>query len=187
MICIAIKSDNGHREGGWIGLIIALILLLAYLLLPYHQQQFESSELAEQQVSVKQLKKTQLAMLTQLRLAHQEIRYLFLQKRKKQLSQRWPTIVELQNEWLTPFTQDRQWQMLGKPQWMMISDGVYQATSQQGLSVVLDSRGIVAKVWFDQQQQVTHFSSPTDQLTDLQLIENGWWLVVDNINHNHEH
>jgi len=189
MICTTVKSDNGHREGGWIALIIGAILLLAYLLLPYHQQEVKLEKLGEQQVSIKQLDKLQLAMLNELRLAHHEIRFLHVEKTDVNATLVWPTISELQTEWLSPFMQNRQWEMLGSPQWKMLLPGVYQAISEQGSSAILDSRADVAKVWFEQVQPVTAFLSSIEQLTDLQLINHGWWLVVDNTipNNKHEH
>ena len=74
MISQSVHADDGGREGKWMALLIVLILAIAALLLPYHQAISNKKVLANHQISIKDLPSVELAMLAELRLAHEEIR-----------------------------------------------------------------------------------------------------------------
>ncbi len=78
MITQKIRPDNGSREGKWVALTIAGILAVSSALLPYHQNEVEHAEALEHQVLMTDLGQEELAMVAELKLAHEEIRDLHI-------------------------------------------------------------------------------------------------------------
>lgn len=78
MITQKIRPDNGSREGKWVALTIAGILAVSTILLPHHQTETEHTDVQSHQVLITDLEQEELAMIAELKLAHEEIRDLHL-------------------------------------------------------------------------------------------------------------
>ncbi|KLV04217.1 hypothetical protein ABT56_16570 [Photobacterium aquae] len=151
MIREAVKPENGSQEGKWVGLAIVLILLFAAVALPFHQSETESVELAAHQVAISDLAQPELAMLADIRLAHEEIRNIYLDNLSEAITSEWPEVSELEEMWLAPFVKDKSWQHKGEHLWFANNDGGYLGVrqAQQGsASVILLSSGDEPEVWF---------------------------------------
>lgn len=172
----SVKPNSGNQEGVWIGGIIAAILLVATVAIPYHQQITSTSKLKAHQVSIQDLQQDDLAMITELRLAFEEIQDLRLegtvipstQHQQAQVTQLedidaqkdshkgaqiepiWPSVQSLENSWVAPFVQDQSWKRKGQHQWTLLGDGFYlgRRTSANGSSsVVLNSQAATPDIW----------------------------------------
>ncbi|WP_100752810.1 DUF6162 family protein [Vibrio salilacus] len=144
MIIDKVRSDNGSREGKWVALTVATILAVSLLLLPHHQAQSQQTSTLAHQVLVTTLEQDDLAMLVELKLAHEEIRDLYLE------SGEWPDVSELQRNWIAPFVPDQSWQRKGSHQWQQLEAGLYLGVKQdrQGSALMLlDSRDQQADIW----------------------------------------
>jgi hypothetical protein len=170
-------SEDGGKEGAWIAFLIALIVFLGWVLLPYNQAFHASAVLEKHQVSTEQLAPKQLTMVADLRLAHEEIRNIYLD------TEQWATVDELQQNWLAPFVKDKSWQHQGKHQWTQVAKGIYQGVPESGnVRFVLISRQQEIVLWLDNQGNASLLmAQTTDQDTAFltnKLINAGWQQVV---------
>ncbi|HIF9421821.1 TPA: DUF6162 family protein [Photobacterium damselae] len=199
MITQSVRSDNGGREGKWVALSIATILAVSASLLPYHQAAQEEQLLAAHQQAVADLNTENIAMVAELRLAHEEIRNLYTDNQIDSASSKlalWPDLKELEALWLAPFVQDQSWERKGKHQWEKVTNSVYfgMNTLQKGAnSVVLISEYEEPEIWFaqdfDNAMTATSLSSFTDLKTiRTKLIADNWQQVVfDSHSASHQH
>ena len=65
-----VRADTGGREGKWVGLIIVFILSFATVTIPFHQAESHMKAVLEHQILVTDVEQENLAMLSELRLAH---------------------------------------------------------------------------------------------------------------------
>ncbi|MGR5238597.1 DUF6162 family protein [Vibrio alfacsensis] len=145
MMTQKIRPDNGSREGKWVALTIAGILAMSVILLPHHQSETEHIEAQAHQVLMTDLKQDDLSMIADLKLAHEEIRDLYLD------AGAWPEISELEAFWVAPFVNDQSWQRKGAHQWQRLDSGLYLGLRQDehgAASMLLDSRSERADIWF---------------------------------------
>lgn len=172
MITQKVRPDNGSREGKWVALTIAGILAVSTILLPHHQAETEHTEVLAHQVLITDLEQEELAMIAELKLAHEEIRDLHLDAGE------WPAVSELEEFWVAPFVQDQSWQRKGSHQWQRLDAGIYLGVRQDekgAASMLLDSRNEHADIWFIQS---------TTKASDLSLVEiserqkQGWQQIV---------
>ncbi|HGY9585917.1 TPA: hypothetical protein ACOJQP_004367 [Vibrio harveyi] len=171
MITQKIRPDNGSREGKWVALTIAGILAVSAALLPYHQTEIEHAKALEHQVLMTDLGQEELAMVAELKLAHEEIRDLHIDEGE------WPEVSELETFWLAPFVKDQSWQRKGSHQWQMLDAGLYLGLRQDdegSASMLLDSRHEHADIWFS-----TAVSIDIEDLTQQsQRKLSGWQQIV---------
>ena len=181
-----VASDDGGKEGAWIASLIALILLSGWVLLPFNQAKHDSSHLTKYQVSIEALAPKQLTMVADLRLAHEEIRNIYLD------TQTWATVEVLQESWLAPFVKDKSWTHQGKHQWLQVAKGVYQGVPEIGAErYLLISRAQQVELWIDTKGSAILLdklstSKQTSLLNDV-LIKNGWLQVVFQPETQHAH
>lgn len=185
MITESVIPDDGGREGRWVALSIAVILLVAAILLPYHQSVSDKQELAAHQISLANLEAQELAMIGDLRLAHEEIRNLHQDSIEFDDKDIWPSITELEALWLAPFVKDKSWQHKGEHLWHQVAPGIYQGLRQSELgavSVILSCHAQEPDVWIDFNLQATPFEGDAYQqgmsLSDSVLIKAGWQQVA---------
>ncbi|MGD6734837.1 DUF6162 family protein [Photobacterium leiognathi subsp. mandapamensis] len=180
MIRQSVRSDNGDREGKWVGLCIGLILLIAFVLLPYHQAKEPEAALLSHQVAITDLSPDELAMVAELRLAHEEIRNLFQDTVLESGIGSWPELNELEEFWIAPFVKDKSWQRKGRHQWTLVADGAYQGLRQSdsgSMSIVLNSHSKAPDIWLDMDDQAKSFETK-QKVDEQQLISNGWTQIV---------
>lgn len=172
MIIQSVRADTGGREGKWVALIIAAILGFATLAIPYHQAEYHVTTAFEHQILVTDVEKENLAMLAELRLAHEEIRDLYLDN-----DEQWPTVEFLKEEWVAPFTQDQSWQRKGAHQWVVLESGFYfSAPSQTGFadSFLMNANSMSPEIWINLKGKVSVPNS-----FDIESLEaEGWKQVV---------
>ncbi|MGF1681569.1 DUF6162 family protein [Photobacterium minamisatsumaniensis] len=189
MITQSVHSDDGGREGKWVALSIAIILIIAAFTLPMHQASSKGQILAPYQVSISDLATPELAMVADLRLAHEEIRNIYQDNRDFEPAmssdELWPELAELEEIWLAPFVKDKSWEYKGKHQWLHIAPAYYQGVKQvaQGsASVILHTGNNDPEIWFalfDSAQPLTrNLEQPHVLLSPEKLIEAGWIKVV---------
>ncbi|MGF1731245.1 DUF6162 family protein [Photobacterium kasasachensis] len=180
MICESVSADDGGREGKWVALSIAVILLIATILLPHHQVSTTHQALAPHQILIQELEPQELAMIADLRLAHEEIRNIRQDSLELDGVDSWPSISELEEQWLAPFVKDKSWQHKGQHRWLNNDSGAYLGIRQQqqgSASVVLYSLQALPDVWLDFGE--TARSVSIEGLTDpAALIDAGWKQVV---------
>ncbi|MGF1761498.1 hypothetical protein L4D76_27055 [Photobacterium sagamiensis] len=186
MISQTVHTDDGGREGKWVALSISLILAVAAILLPYHQETVQQQTLSPHQVFIKDLAADELAMIAELRLAHEEIRNLHQDSVELDGTESWADIAELEALWLAPFIQDKGWERKGKHLWFKISPALYQGVPQLesgSASVVLNSMQEEPDIWLhlDKTIQPVISGDIRSERVPLQtrvLIETGWKQVV---------
>ncbi len=190
MIIQSVRSDNGGREGKWIALLIFLTAASAALLLPFHQAGSTQQELAEHQVSIKDLAQLELAMVADLRLAHEEIRNLYQERIDSGLQGQWADIAALEEMWLAPFISDKSWERQGQHAWHKIAPASYQgvpAVSSGSAAVLLNSALPEPDIWLDlnwqgqtfpELRQVSNSTAASAGFPAKQLIKAGWQQVV---------
>lgn len=180
MISESVTADDGGREGKWVALSIAVILLVAAILIPYHQASTRQLALASHQIAIQELEPQELAMIADLRLAHEEIRNIRQDNLEFDGDESWPTVGELEELWLAPFVQDKSWQHKGRHQWRESGTGAYQGVRQQeqgAASVVLFSIQAAPDIWLELDRKAS--SVDVDDLTEpAVLIDAGWKQVV---------
>ena len=155
MISQSVHADDGGREGKWVALLIVLILAIAALLLPYHQAISHKKVLANHQISIKDLPSVELAMIAELRLAHEEIRNIHqdsleLESVEFEGGDIWPDMAELKELWLAPFIIDKSWERKGKHDWRKVAPALYQgipALTTGSVAVLLNSQDTRPEVW----------------------------------------
>ncbi|MCG3865218.1 MULTISPECIES: hypothetical protein [unclassified Photobacterium] len=184
MIRQSVRSDNGDREGKWVVLCIGLILLVSFVLLPYHQTTQPQSILLSHQIAITDLAAEEIAMVAELRLAHEEIRNLFQDSQLSDAVGQWPKISELQEFWIAPFVTDKSWERKGRHQWALITGAIYQGvkTDEKGaMSVVLNSVSASPDIWLAMNNDVVLLDANTlHDFDETQLISNGWTQIVFN-------
>ncbi|OBU23735.1 DUF6162 family protein [Photobacterium aquimaris] len=182
MIRQSVASDNGGKEGKWVGGIIVTILLVAAGLLPFHQDKTQSQPLDTYQVAVTELSHDELAMVAELRLAHEEIRNINQDNREFDNQNRWPNMVELSELWLAPFIEDKSWERKGRHQWQHLNGAIYQGIrreKQGASSVILNSNSPEPDIWLALSQDTTPLVINKDTVFETQqLIDNGWTQIV---------
>ncbi|MEC6830588.1 hypothetical protein VXS06_02270 [Photobacterium toruni] len=182
MIRQSVASDNGGKEGKWVGGIIVSILLLATVLLPYHQHKTQSQPLDAHQIAITELSPDELAMVAELRLAHEEIRNINQDSREFDNQNRWPNMAELSELWLAPFIEDKSWERKGRHQWQHLNGAFYQGIrreKQGASSVILNSNSPEPDIWLALSQDTTSLVINKDAVFETQqLIDNGWTQIV---------
>ncbi len=141
MISQRVRPDNGSREGQWVMLAIAVILGVSAALLPYQHNEHTLGHLDSFQVSIKDIHQDNLAMIADLRLAHEEIRDMQLD------SGQWPQVGELEQFWLAPFVRDPSWKRYGAHHWHHLGEGVYLGVSSAASSMLLDVKQVEPNIW----------------------------------------
>ncbi|PSU59664.1 DUF6162 family protein [Photobacterium phosphoreum] len=184
MIRQTVPSDNGGKEGKWIGGIIISILLLATVLLPYHQDKTTVKQLDVHQVAITELSPDELAMVAELRLAHEEIRNLNQDSREFDNQNHWPNMAELSELWLAPFIEDKSWERKGRHQWQHLNGALYQgirSENQGASSVVLNSNSPDPDIWLALSRDTTPLVINDNIVFEpQQLIDSGWTQIVFN-------
>ncbi|PSU95031.1 DUF6162 family protein [Photobacterium kishitanii] len=182
MIRQTVPSDNGGKEGKWVGGIIVAILLLATVLLPFHQDKTKSQQLDTHQIAITELSPDELAMVAELRLAHEEIRNLNQDSREFDNKNHWPDMAELSELWLAPFIEDKSWERKGRHQWQHIDGAIYQGlrTEKQGASsVVLNSNSPDPDIWLALSRDTIPLVINQEAVFETQqLIDRGWTQIV---------
>jgi len=179
MIVQPVISENNGQEGFWIAFLCALILLIGLWLLPYNSVEHEHASLASYQIEVDSLTPEPLAMIAELRLAHEEIYYAY------ETNQTWLSVVELEESWIAPFVKDKSGTYQGEHQWSLIAAGVYQSIpAKGGARYLLNNQQGFADIWVDLEQTATLYPlldgsiGELPLLNEVQLSDAGWVQVV---------
>jgi len=180
-----VRADTGGREGKWVGLIIVFILSFATIAIPFHQAESHTKAVLDHQILVTDVEQENLAMLSELRLAHEEIRDLCMDSDGE-----WPSVVSLKDEWVAPFVEDQSWKRKGSHTWLLDERGYYFSTpseyatsseyaaqSEHGFadSFILNANSISPEIWIylgGVASQPTNFDENT-------LESAGWKMVVN--------
>ncbi|MFS1463580.1 DUF6162 family protein [Vibrio lentus] len=185
MMIQGVRADTGGREGKWVGLIIVFILSFATVAIPFHQAESHVKAVLSHQILVTDVEQENLAMLSELRLAHEEIRDLSMDSDGE-----WPSVVSLKDEWVAPFVEDQSWKRKGSHTWLLDERGYYFSTpseyatsSEQATptshgsadSFILNANSVSPEIWIylgGVAKQPTRFDENT-------LESAGWKLVVN--------
>ncbi|MEZ8860869.1 DUF6162 family protein [Vibrio sp. 10N.247.311.51] len=185
MMIQGVRADTGGREGKWVGLIIVFILSFATLAIPFHQAESHIKAVLDHQILVTDVEQENLAMLSELRLAHEEIRDLRMDSDGE-----WPSVASLKDEWVAPFVEDQSWKRKGSHTWLLDERGYYfsmpseQATSSEYAaqsdhgfadSFILNANSVSPEIWIffgGVASQPTNFDENT-------LESAGWKMVVN--------
>lgn len=189
-----VRSDSGSREGKWVGLIIASILLFATIAIPFHQADSGVQTVEAHQLLITDIEQENLAMIAELRLAHEEIRDLHAESQELSVDQNknWPEIEALQAEWIAPFVKDQSWKRKGEHEWQNVAPGMYVGFPTHlnaAQPILLDSRKTTADIWIN----VSDSEQLENQLIAFEfeksnLIRQGWKQVVMTANNDtHSH
>ncbi|MEZ9448970.1 hypothetical protein AB4184_16070 [Vibrio splendidus] len=179
MMIQGVRADTGGREGKWVGLIIVFILSFATVAIPFHQAESHVKAVLDHQILVTDVEQENLAMLSELRLAHEEIRDLRMDSDGE-----WPSVVSLKDEWVAPFVEDQSWKHKGYHTWLLDERGYYFSTpseyaaqSEHGFadSFILNANSVSPEIWIffgGVASQPTNFDENT-------LESSGWKMVVN--------
>ena len=173
MMIQGVRADTGSREGKWVGLIIMFILSFTVVAIPFHQAESHREVILDHQVLVTDVEQENLAMLAELRLAHEEIRDL-----RVDLDGEWPSVGFLKDQWVAPFVEDQSWKRKGAHTWLLDERGYYfSIPSELGFadSFILNANNVSPEIWifFDGiANQPTQFDENTLKLA-------GWKRVVN--------
>ncbi|MFA0305991.1 hypothetical protein AB4543_08825 [Vibrio splendidus] len=191
MMIQGVRADTGGREGKWVGLIIVFILSFATIAIPFHQAESHTKAVLDHQILVTDVEQENLAMLSELRLAHEEIRDLRMDSDGE-----WPSVVSLKDEWVAPFVEDQSWKRKGFHTWLLDARGYYFSTpseyatpseqaasseyaaqSEHGFadSFILNANSVSPEIWIffgGVASQPTNFDENT-------LESSGWKMVVN--------
>ncbi|WP_059018397.1 DUF6162 family protein [Vibrio coralliirubri] len=185
MMIQGVRADTGGREGKWVGLIIVFILSFATVAIPFYQAESHIKAVLDHQILVTDVEQENLAMLSELRLAHEEIRDLHMDSDGE-----WPSVASLKDEWVAPFVEDQSWKRKGSHTWLLDERGYYfstpsedtapseQATStEHGFadSFILNANSVSPEIWIylgGVASQPTNFDENT-------LESAGWKMVVN--------
>ncbi|KPL98971.1 DUF6162 family protein [Vibrio splendidus] len=179
MMIQGVRADTGGREGKWVGLIIVFILSFATIAIPFHQAETHVKAVLDHQILVTDVEQENLAMLSELRLAHEEIRDLRMDSDGE-----WPSVVSLKDEWVAPFVEDQSWKRKGSHTWLLDARGYYFSTpsdyaaqSDHGFadSFILNANSVSPEIWI-YLGGVAKQPATFDQHT---LESTGWKLVVN--------
>ncbi|MGO2159765.1 MAG: DUF6162 family protein [Vibrio toranzoniae] len=185
MMIQGVRADTGGREGKWVGLIILFILSFSTVAIPFHQAESHVKAVLDHQILVTDVEQENLAMLSELRLAHEEIRDLRMDSDGE-----WPSVASLKDEWVAPFVEDQSWKRKGSHAWVLDERGYYfsspseQATSSEYAeksdhgfadSFILNANSVSPEIWIflgGVAKQPATF--------DLHTLEStGWKMVVN--------
>ncbi len=179
MMIQGVRADTGSREGKWVGLIIVFILSFATIAIPFHQAESHIEAVLDHQILVTDVEQENLAMLSELRLAHEEIRDLRMDSDGE-----WPSVASLKDEWVAPFVEDQSWKRKGSHTWLLDERGYYFSTpsehaaqSDHGFadSFILNANSVSPEIWIffgGVASQPTNFDENT-------LESAGWKMVVN--------
>ncbi|CAH6802991.1 conserved hypothetical protein [Vibrio chagasii] len=185
MMIQSVRADTGGREGKWVGLIIVFILCFATVAIPFHQAESHVKAVLDHQILVTDVEQENLAMLSELRLAHEEIRDLRMDSDGE-----WPSVASLKDEWVAPFVEDQSWKRKGSHAWVLDERGYYFSTpseyatsSEQATptdhdfadSFILNANSVSPEIWIffgGVASQPTNFDENT-------LESAGWKMVVN--------
>ncbi|MEZ8168200.1 DUF6162 family protein [Vibrio tasmaniensis 1F-187] len=185
MMIQSVRADTGGREGKWVGLIIIFILCFATVAIPFNQAESHIEVTLDHQVLVTDVEQENLAMLSELRLAHEEIRDL-----RMDLDGEWPSVVSLKDEWVAPFVEDQSWKRKGSHAWLLDERGYYFSTpsehatsseyaaqSDHGFadSFILNANSVSPEIWIF----FGGVASQPTQFDENTLESAGWKLVVN--------
>ncbi|WP_122047364.1 DUF6162 family protein [Vibrio atlanticus] len=179
MMIQSVRADTGGREGKWVGLIIIFILCFATVAIPFNQAESHIEVTLDHQVLVTDVEQENLAMLSELRLAHEEIRDL-----RMDLDGDWPSVVSLKGEWVAPFVEDQSWKRKGSHTWLLDERGYYFSTpSEQATpnthgfadSFILNANSVSPEIWIF----FGGVASKPTQFDENTLESAGWKLVVN--------
>ncbi|MEZ8039200.1 DUF6162 family protein [Vibrio sp. 1F263] len=185
MMIQSVRADTGGREGKWVGLIIIFILFFATVAIPFNQAESHIEVTLDHQVLVTDVEQENLAMLSELRLAHEEIRDL-----RMDLDGEWPSVVSLKDEWVAPFVEDQSWKRKGSHTWLLDERGYYFSTpseyatpSEQATpnthgfadSFILNANSVSPEIWIF----FGGVASQPTQFDENTLESAGWKLVVN--------
>ena len=185
MMIQGVRADTGGREGKWVGLIIVFILSFATVTIPFHQAESHVKTVLDHQILVTDVEQENLAMLSELRLAHEEIRDLRMDSDGE-----WPSVVSLKDEWVAPFVEDQSWKRKGSHAWLLDNRGYYFSTpsehatsseyaaqSEHGFadSFILNANSVSPEIWI-YLGGVAELPGTFDQHT---LESAGWKMVVN--------
>ena len=174
-----VRADTGGREGKWVGLIIVFILSFSTVAIPFHQAESHIKAVLDHQILVTDVEQENLAMLSELRLAHEEIRDLRIDSDGE-----WPSVASLKDEWVAPFVEDQSWKRKGSHTWLLDERGYYFSTpseyaaqSDHGFadSFILNANSVSPEIWI-------FFGGVAIQPTtfDQHTLEStGWKMVVN--------
>ena len=180
-----VRADTGSREGKWVGLIIVFILSFATVAIPFHQAESNVKAVLDHQILVTDVEQENLAMLSELRLAHEEIRDLRMDSDGE-----WPSVVSLKDEWVAPFVEDQSWKRKGSHNWLLDERGYYFSTpseyatssedtapSDHGFadSFILNANSVSPEIWI-------FFGGVAKQPAtfDQHTLESSGWIMVVN-------
>lgn len=145
MMIQSVRADTGGREGKWVGLIIIFILCFATVAIPFHQAESHVKAALDHQVLVTDVEQENLAMLSELRLAHEEIRDLRMDSDGE-----WPSVMSLKDEWVAPFVEDQSWKRKGSHAWLLDERGYYFSTPNElgfSDSFILNANSVSPEIW----------------------------------------
>ncbi len=180
-----VRADTGGREGKWVGLIIVFILSFATVAIPFHQAESHVKAVLDHQILVTDVEQENLAMLSELRLAHEEIRDLRMDSDGE-----WPSVMSLKDEWVAPFVEDQSWKRKGSHTWLLDERGYYFSTpsehatsskyaaqSEHGFadSFLLNANSVSPEIWI-------YFGGVAEQPGTFEqhtLESAGWKMVVN--------
>ncbi|MEZ8289332.1 DUF6162 family protein [Vibrio sp. 10N.237.312.B06] len=185
MMIQSVRADTGGREGKWVGLIIIFIFCFATVAIPFNQAESHIEVTLDHQVLVTDVEQENLAMLSELRLAHEEIRDL-----RMDLDGEWPSVVSLKDEWVAPFVEDQSWKRKGSHTWLLDERGYYFSTPSEYAtpneqatpnthgfadSFVLNANSVSPEIWIF----FGGVASQPTQFDENTLESAGWKLVVN--------
>ncbi len=186
-----VRADTGGREGKWVGLIIVFILSFAMIAIPFHQAESHIEAVLDHQILVTDVEQENLAMLSELRLAHEEIRDLRMDSDGE-----WPSVMSLKDEWVAPFVEDQSWKRKGSHTWLLDERGYYFSTpseyatpsedtapSQQATqsdhgfadSFILNANSVSPEIWI----YLGGVAEQPDTFKQHTLESAGWKMVVN--------
>ncbi|CAK1809817.1 conserved hypothetical protein [Vibrio crassostreae] len=185
MMIQSVRADTGGREGKWVGLIIVFILCFATVAIPFHQAESHVKAVLDHQILVTDVEQENLAMLSELRLAHEEIRDLRMDSDGE-----WPSVASLKDEWVAPFVEDQSWKRKGSHAWVLDERGYYFSAPSESAtpseqatptdhgsadSFILNANSVSPEIWIFL-DGVAKQPATFDQHT---LESTGWKMVVN--------
>ncbi|CAH7049586.1 conserved hypothetical protein [Vibrio chagasii] len=185
MMIQSVRADTGGREGKWVGLIIVFILCFATVAIPFHQAESHVKAVLDHQILVTDVEQENLAMLSELRLAHEEIRDLRMDSDGE-----WPSVASLKDEWVAPFVEDQSWKRKGSHAWVLDERGYYFSTpseyatsSEQAKpadhgsadSFILNANSVSPEIWI----YLGGVASQPTSFDENTLESSGWKMVVN--------
>ncbi|MFS1908496.1 DUF6162 family protein [Vibrio lentus] len=185
MMIQGVRADTGGREGKWVGLIIVFILSFATVAIPFHQAESHEKAVLDHQILVTDVEQENLAMLSELRLAHEEIRDLRMDSDGE-----WPSVMSLKDEWVAPFVEDQSWKRKGSHTWLLDERGYYFSTlsehatsseyaaqSDHGFadSFILNANSVSPEIWI----YLGGVAEQPDTFEQHTLESAGWKMVVN--------